>query len=293
MLTKFVQGQNAILQSDPDLEGSLRDLAKQNLTWPERSALMPFARQSLGVQPAYEDAWYKSACWGYYSALLLEIFTTAGFEDRLCDLLEPDSDWSPLEKALEEGKGAIILAAHLGPGRIPAFASNQRGHRVRQIVGYRRPNSKENQDDYIFVSSDAEMKSSLVKAIKHLKSGGVIAVAGTGRYGGQQLSANLLGNPLPVFLGTSELVQISGAPAFWMTGNWTSQHRLRLICEPIPRPIADGEEWHKQFLGRYLDLLGRHMKTYPADLGFRHGIWNGEKGLPWYQPQVSQPLNRF
>jgi hypothetical protein len=292
MLTKFTQGPDMMMQSDPDLETSLSDLAKQTLTWPEKSALMPFARESLGVQPAYEDAWYRSACWGYYAAHIVHFFTTNGFEDRLCDLLEPDSDWSLLEQALELGKGAVILTAHLGPGRIPAFAANRKGYRVRQIVKFRLPDSKEDQSDYIFVSSDAEMKTSLVKAIKHLKTGGIIAAAGTGRYGGQHLMANLLGNPLPVFLGISELVQISEAPAFWTTCTWTSQYRLRLIIEPIARPLAQEEDWHKQFLGSYFDKLGRHMKTYPADLGFSHGFWNADKGLPWYQPQVPQSVNR-
>jgi len=285
MLKNLEQGPNLKIETDSDLRGSLQDLSQQILSWPEKSALMPFARESLGIQPQYEDSWYRSACWGYYAARLLALFLRSNEEDKVFELLEPNCDWSAFDQAVSLGKGAVILTAHLGAGRIPAHVAAFRGNRVKHIARFRGEYSSEAREDPIFVSTDAEIKVSLIKGVKHLNSGGVIAAAPTGRYGGQHLMANFLGHPFPVFLGIGEIARISGAPAFWMTCSWTAPDRLRLIIEPIPTPVGEGEEWHKQFFGVYFDKLGRHMRQFPADLGFLRGCWGGETGLPWYQPQ--------
>jgi lauroyl/myristoyl acyltransferase len=284
MLFEFKQGANPKLRVDGDLKGSLRELSTQKFNWPERSALMPFARASLGIQPAFEDNWYRSAWWGFYAARLLDIFAVRGEKEKISALLDPNSDWSALDHALAQGKGAVLLSAHLGPGRVPAYAATLRGHRVIQLKRTKPPNLKEDLEDYIFVSTDAELKTSLIKGLKCLKSGGIIATASTGRFGGQHLMANFLGHPLPVYLGIGEVVRLSGATAFWTTCSWTAPDRLRLILEPIPKPTGEGEEWHKQFFGFYLDRVAQHMKQFPADLGFNKGFWDGDQGLPWYRP---------
>jgi lauroyl/myristoyl acyltransferase len=274
------------MESDLDLRSSLQELSRKNLSWPEKAAMMPFARGTLGVQPPNEDAWYRSACWGYYATRLLQIFLGNGKQEKIIELLDPKSDWSALDQALGLGNGVILLSAHLSAGRIPALAALQNGYRVKQITRHRHEHAGRKEDDYIYVSTDAEMKVSLIKSLRHLKSGGIIAASGTGGYGVQHLSANFLGHPLRVFLGISEIARLSRAPTLWANCSWTAPDRLKLILEPLPMPTGEGEEWHKQYFGQFLQKLGLHIRQYPADLGFSFGYWTLGKGLPWYQPQV-------
>lgn len=290
MLTTFRQGPNASLSmsEDYDFPAVLRQLWTIRPRWPEREAVEAFATRTLSVRQAEFDKWYRLAWWGYYAARMLDYCAVTGRTDKVVALLERPAPWAILDKALSAGKGAILLTAHLGPGYVPAYAAKQNGYCIKSIAIGKGRSRTHDADDYIFVASEAERKVSLIKAMKHLRGGGLIAASPTGQFGNTHVNVKFFGQQFPAYLGIAELARLSGAPIFWASATWSTIGQLRLVLEPVSVPDGDEEGWTRRLLELYFRKLADQMIHNPADLGFRYGYWDF---INWYTPQSgpSQP----
>jgi hypothetical protein len=269
-----------------DLKNSLRKLACQKPFWPTKSAMLGFARESLNVQHENEGTWYQSAWWGFHAAKILDVFREAQRNEEIVGLLEKPVDWSIIRNALGQGKGAIILSAHLGPGYVPGVVLKEEGYQVLEIGARER---YKGQSGYIYVGTPNDQKLSLVRARRHLKSNAIVLGAPTGRLGERYIEGRFLGLTIPIYVGLGELARLTEAPTFWSNCTWSSIDSIDLSFEPMPTPTGQRDEWLNQWYGNYFERLAKQMIGSPADLGFRFGFWETESGgLYWYRPRRIQ-----
>lgn len=265
---------------DLPLKEALRDLWNHRADWPPKAALLPFARDSLGISPENENNWYLAAWWGFHACRLLAWCRSNRGKEELFGLLEP-ADWTPLDRALEAGKGVILAASHLGPGFLPGMAVKHAGYSTLEISG------AEGGKDIISTHSDENRKQSLAKALLHLRRNNVIVAAPDGRVGNRHYSVHFLHQDVRIYTGIGELARLSGAMTCWISASWTGPDRVRLHISPMEAPEGHGDEWMKQWYLAYLHQLARQIRNSPADLGFRFGLWRtGAGGLRWYTPQL-------
>ncbi len=267
-----------LIRQRGEMKSALRAIWESEPIWPAVPALAPFARGALGVKEDFLPTWYKNAWWGLHAAIMVRGKMFSGQMQDVLALVDDDISFAPLTAALARGRGAILLDSHLGPGYVPSFAVRRAGFASKGIARTKSPTRRA--EDYIFVTTPGERKTSLVQAVKHLRQGGVLFAAPTGQEGEACTVVSFLGHPLRVYHGISEIARISQAPVFWSSASWTEPGRLRLILQELPA-TGSGEDagWRERFHIAYLTRLARQMRSNPADLGFFGGFW---RDLPWH-----------
>jgi len=282
--TARIQG---LIRQRGELKSVLQAMWETEPIWPPRAALAPFARSALGVKEDFLPTWYRNAWWGLHAAIMVRGKMFADQMQDVLALVDDNFTFAPLTSALAAGRGAILLNSHLGPGYVPSFAFRRAGFAIKGIA--RTKGAARRAEDYIFVTTPGERKTSLVQAVKHLRQGGVLFAAPTGQEGEACTVFSFLGHPLRVYHGISEIARISGAPVFWSSASWAEPTRLRLILAELPA-TGSGEDagWRERFHIAYLTRLARQMRSNPADLGFYGGFW---RDLPWHHKMPSGAEN--
>jgi len=274
---------------NPDLAECLKALWTSEPLSPDRDALRAFALTALGVRPEHYEAWYRRAWWGMYAGILIRQRMFKGRGDEVLRLVEPEPGFQAVRSALSGGRGAILLSAHLGLGYVPPEALKHAGFAVKAIARSKTRSRSSHTEEYIFVRTPEERKTSLIRSLRHLRQGGVLMVAPTGQEGEAGTSTPFLGHPLRIFPGAAEIARISGAPLVWASATWTDLARIRLIFEPLPATAeAAGQGWTDVFCAQYLSRLARQMRGRPADLGFVGGFWDE---LPWRSDNQGGPAS--
>lgn len=279
-----------LIDEHPPLSEVLRALTTCSPIWPTKDSLLPFARQSLGIGPGQEESWYRSAWWGLYARQLLSHYWARDRLDEVLSLIEP-VDWTPLDAAIESGKGVILASAHIGPVFTPALALQHSRFPFLGLSGSPQVVAAFPSTMLPVYSRDAS-KLSTVRALMHLRRNGVLLAAPDGHMGGKAIIASFLNQRVRLCVGVGELARLSGALTCWFSATWAAPDRIRVIIEPIPAPAEEGDQWLFQWLGAYLSRMGHQMKNKPADLGFKYGVWRTEMGgLRWFHPapEISRP----
>jgi hypothetical protein len=280
------QGPNPVFDPELGLKAALSDLMRYRPVWPPKEALRKFSRQSLGVRPEHEDAWYRSAWWGFYAARLIAKYRVEKRFEEILDLVEEPVDWTPIEHALAEGKGVMLANAHLGTGHLAAIVAKHANFSLLEISGHGNALGREGS---VAVRTDAGRKASLAQCLMHLRRKNVTLAAPDGRFGEKYLNARFLNQALKVFVGYGELARLSQAPTFWLSASWTGPDRARIILMPIATPDAVDADWLSQWYTTYLNHVAHQMRHHPADLGFyRNGLWDtAHGGVAWFNPRAT------
>jgi len=150
-----------------------------------------------------------------------------------------------LYRAIDEGRGVVLISAHIGNGEFLAPAAAPFGlrlavvteplepprlhalvHRVRQARGVR------------FLPATA---AGLRDAYRHLKDGGTLGLLVDRDVLGTAQLRPFFGERAPVPSGAVELVMRTGAPMFAGWVPRTGIGRYSLYLEPIPLPAPSGD----------------------------------------------------
>lgn len=213
------------------------------------------------------------------------------FRDRLLDgradaLVEPllrAQGRDHLDSALARGKGVILLFNHFGSFLMPAHWLVRHGYPLRWLTERPRNVSRLLSSGFgdegplgqkaLFMSrkaDTAEGASSIRRALRVLKAGMVVQVAGDVRWDGPRTArARFLGHEYSFSTTWASLAAMAGAPvvpAFgWMQPDGTNE------VEFAPAFVVPTEDARTDDLGRwmqlYLDLLEAKVRDHPENSG--------------------------
>lgn len=260
------------------LEVDLKTIVRYPPRWLPEASVLPFARACLGVDAAHERQWYREARWGYFAQRLVGQALFSGRAHQLAALVEP-VDWSLLRSLRSKGKGVILVSYHLGPWQSLIQEAMRSEFPVVPISAAPDELLPENS---IAVRDGGSAKTALARSLLHLRRNGVILASPEGRSGARHTEIEFLGQRITLFSGIGELAQVSGAETCLYTATWAKTNRIRITLGPLISPRGAREVWLSQWNAIYLQFLRTHMRSKPADLGFRFGLWDTPQGgLQW------------
>jgi len=239
----------------------------------DREALVSNIQHILGEGTLREEAVRLARnSFRRYAQYLIDLICTSRMnEQELRGLISGVSNEKVITKALEAGKGAILLTAHLGnwelggmilkalhlpvnivyfPDRIWGVEKSRRRYRERKGVGQ------------LSISSSL---FSLVSMIQALRRNEIVCLQGDRNYGKRGMRVDFFGSPVAFPPGPVILAMASQAPLILIFIIQEDGKGYQfLVEEPVPmQDTGNREEDIRENLIRVVRILERYLKRYP------------------------------
>ena len=209
------------------------------------------------------------------------------------DLLRVDG-WNHVEQALDRGQGCVLLITHLGLPQLLRWYLQTSKHRVLNLVtmSLRLPPSdswlgryqnwvrrRYHKDDETTLGQGKQTLQYLKPAFHHLKSNGIVCIAGDVGSGSDQTSFTVRGSRVTIGVGGIALGLMTGAkviPCFTLLG------RDPVFQLQFQEPLNPGESTARDsrqtamltdYMGRIQQVIEAHPDNviYPNYLSTRGG----------------------
>jgi len=239
----------------------------------DREALISNIQHILGEEAPREEAVRLARnTFRRYAQYLIDLICAPRMkEEQLRGLISGVSNEQIIENALQAGKGAILLTAHLGnwelggiilkalhlpvnivyfPDRIWGVEKSRRRYRERKGVGQ-------------FSISNSPF--SLVSMIGALRRNEIVCLQGDRNYGRRGVKIDFFGSPVAFPPGPVILAMASKAPLIPLFILQEDRKGYRFLVEdPVPmQDTGNREEDIRQNLIRVVRILEKYLKRYP------------------------------
>jgi Kdo2-lipid IVA lauroyltransferase/acyltransferase len=193
---------------------------------------------------------------------------------RLLALVGRRSGEGPLDAALADGKGAILISAHLGNWELGGLGLAEQGYRM-SILTFREPDAKVNDQrermrqergiNFIYVDRSETSPLAIIEAVRALKRNEVVAILGDREGSSHSMKLDFFGRQVPIPLGASYLAQASGAPVIPVFVPLEGARYAAIMEEPIyfrasrtgrDRDIREGTQ-------QIVRVFERYIRAYP------------------------------
>lgn len=244
-----------------------------------------------------EAGWFRLRFLNYrhflsFSRILLDrAYAFAGMLDRFEFEREGAEAFS---EALKEGKGLVVVSAHLGNWELAAHGLGTLGRSVTKVpinvVWFRNEGEKarknlervsKNQPFAIIDSSDPLQAS--IDMMNALKRGEIVAIHGDRAMGGGSVAAEFLGAKAEFPSGPYVVAANTGAPLVYVFANRDRAKRYSLkVVGPFHFKFASRREREAnlaEWVARYATLLEERLSRYPLQWHNFYQFW-GDKQKP-------------
>ena len=193
---------------------------------------------------------------------------------RLLALIGRETTEKPLDDALEAGRGAILISAHLGNWELGGLGLAEKGYRMN-ILTFREPDEevnlmreqlrRERGINFIYVDREEASPFAIVEAVRVLNRNEVLAILGDREGSSHTMNLEFFGRPVPIPLGPAHLALASGAPVIPVFVPFEGGRYASIMEQPIffrgsygerDRIIREGTE-------QILRVFERYIRTYP------------------------------
>jgi len=186
-----------------------------------------------------------------------------------------------LDKYLSEGKGLIIVAAHLGNWELGGFVVGVMGYLFNEIV----LEHKDRRINDLFVR---QRRANNIKVIhfgmqlkqcfKALKSNELLAIAADKDYTGNNECVDFFGRKAFLPKGAAVLSLRTGAPIIACSLVRNTDNTFKMVFEePIKHErTGDDEKDMKAIMEGYLAIFEKHIREYPDQWYVFEKIWEQE-----------------
>ncbi len=192
-----------------------------------------------------------------------------------------------IEKARAQGKGLILLGAHVGPWQFGAMGLARKGITVsiaavvqeaRAMDAYlaaRRETSSHPMPEIILLSGETPFSS--LSVVEALREGKVVALHADRTILGKSLAVGFLGDEAPFPLGPFVLAELTGAPVCIWFASKMDRRTVRIhVHEPMhvgPGPRSQRQARIEKALRAYVDLLEQTVRIHPYQWYNFYDFW--------------------
>src|SRR3989344_2975657 len=178
-----------------------------------------------------------------------------------------------IDRALEKGKGAIIMTAHIGNWELGAVLLNMLGYPLMAVAlpHKERPvNDLFNQQREVHGITVVATHNAIRKCMEHLKSNKIIAIVGDRDFtvkGGELV--DFLGDRALIPKGTAIFSKKTGAPILptFLIREPDDTFRLSILEPMFPPEDEEGvpeEKAIRRIMHRYLGVIEEQIRRYPT-----------------------------
>ncbi len=218
------------------------------------------------------DGWYSRAWWGAAAGEIVrdQLFDRGRHAEALA--LVDEVDDTALVDARRQGKGVIVVTAHIGP---PKFLMNWLVDQGLPLLVWTNtgdlPAWQAASGDARFVDPRTPDDKSvvLVNAAIHLRRGGVLLGAADMGTGGRVVTIERLGYVREFSLGLPALARRLDVPAVTGLALWHGDRiRIRFVPLEPPSPGLSEDEWNQAWLDRSWAVVEPVLGDSPENLRF-------------------------
>ena len=210
------------------LEKALRELWEIAQTVEPAGPAAKFGREFLNLDKQALAEWYPQAWWGHYAinACLLR-FNVPERQDEVMAVLRK-VDFSPIEELAREGRGVLVTMGHLGVLRVLGcylWKAGRPALRITRSPLFQHPSvdvSKRSDPDYL-----AKLH---VRALFHLREGGIVFLGPDGGQGRKFLQGRFFGRTVCMPRASPALARMSGAPTLPYISRWDGLCLRHIAC---------------------------------------------------------------
>ncbi len=259
----------------PWLRNHMLDVAAElPLAWSERALWRLAARvdvrplhtaqrvaDAYGLDDAARERWCRRAWWGAKMGEVL--WRRVERRPHEVNALVRGVELAQVDRALGEGRGVMLAAAHHGPLQVGITFIRAR---YREALFLLREPRRLRGANVLDVGDGANRAAALVEARRHLRRGGLVYVAPDGVSGiasGAMVSLPLRGGVVAMARGTATLARLAGVATIPMTAAWRDGHIVVTSGAemPAPRDAAAERDW----LATYLAQVDDWTRSLPPE----------------------------
>jgi len=206
-----------------------------------------------------------------YAYYLIDLFNfNDGRREELSELLSGQTGYDRLTAVMSEGKGAIMMTAHLGNWEMGGAILSKLGHPVNIV--YFPDQSGSLEEDRTRARLMAGVKEirlepgtmSPIAMLKALRSGEIVALQGDKLYGDPGIKVDFFGEPAYFPKGPVILSLVSGAPIVpsFIVMDRDAKYKV-IIDEPLyPVNTGDRDTDTATMLKRVVSVLEKYIGEY-------------------------------
>jgi len=231
-------------------------------------------------QPQHADiirAYYQN----HYVDQLFPIISSK-FNTKNIDTYLSIHGLADLDRALQKGRGVILVHGHFGPVHLPLVALALKGYLMKQIGN---PSDKglswvgRNVSFRLRMVYEGRMQAEIIRAdsflrpvFKALQQNTVIMTTGDGSGSkeqfGRQYQFTFLGQPVLLSLGPAILARKTGAPLLPLFIVPGEEKPFSLIIKQEIRSSLPGTEGIIESMSMFATLLEQHIRLFPGYMHF-------------------------
>jgi len=188
--------------------------------------------------------------------------------------------WNYLEKAVKQKTGGILLMSHIGNWEVAAQLLRQRAvplmlfmgeKNKEQIEGTQKENLKKKGIQVIAVAQESSSPVEILDAIKFLKQGGIISMAGDRVWSLQQktIRTTFLNHEITIPEAPHAIAVLTGVPLFVFFSFRIALHKYHVVLNP---PILlkansriEREKMIRISAEKYTQILEATVFKYPIE----------------------------
>jgi len=182
-----------------------------------------------------------------------------------------------LEKALRDGKGCLLITAHLGAWALYFSALSTRGIPISLLVGKQH---NERVDTFIHGISGTEVtlipkgRAAVKKILKSLAEGRCIVMVADQHAGPNGIMSPFLGRAAPTLSLPAAFAARNQIPVFTMAGHRVENGRHQVTILPlIIEPNPDKETFKQDLTDAFNQAIGEAVLEHPEQYFWYHRRW--------------------
>lgn len=244
-----------------------------------RRASAQFLQAVHGHRARGRDVFSHIYC--FAATLLDRVYMAAGEFDRFEVIVQGQQ---LVERALQSGRGCVLLGSHLGSFDLMMLAQRELDGRPINVMMRLDPRSRVRRiagiDDAAWRLIPTGRPDSFLRAYEALSAGGIVAILADRAEGAASLTVRFLGQPARMPIAPHVLAARSASSVLMCFGVYEGGNRYRIefvdFGPPAP-PMSRGAALQPA-LDRYAAVLEDYARRYPLNWFNFYPYWSGEEG---------------
>jgi len=207
----------------------------------------------------------------------------SGYSEMVIDI----AGYEPVKQFVTDGKGVILLTAHLGNWQAAMTALSKFEKpvyvmmRPEDNVAVKKNLHIDSEEERVRIISTDDPLNSVVEAMKALKNGNIVSIMGDRTYGFSAAEATFLGDKVTFPIGAFSLASAVQCPVVVLLSAKTGvKEYLVDVSHIIPAPAGrrgKKDEELKLALQQFAGLLEEYVQAYPYQWFAFRDVWTSNE----------------
>lgn len=242
-----------------------------------RTSSAEFLTALTGAPARFHDVF--GHIYAFAATLLDRVYMSAGHFERFELTIE---NQHLVDEALHNGRGCVLLGAHLGSFDLLMLAMREMDPRSLSVLMHLDPRARTRRiagvDDTGLDVIPLGTPNSLLRAYSVLQRGGIVATLADRVDGSAALMTTFLGRPVEMAIAPHVLAARSRATTLMCLGLYEGANRYRIVFLDgfeLASAQARGSDF-QPLVDRYTHLLERYTRDYPQNWFNFYPYWDAK-----------------